>query len=71
MPESQKGATIIDIRNKIQIIRDLIDKVIVKKDGIYRKLEILGRMLLMPLKLKYEPISRNRWSAQCWKKHVV
>ena len=71
MPGSQKGATIIDIRNRIQIIRDLIDEAIVKKDEIDRKLEILGRIPLMPLKLKYEPISRNRWSAQCWKKHVV
>ncbi|MFA4995792.1 MAG: recombinase family protein [Patescibacteria group bacterium] len=55
--EARKVLELLDISNKIQIVRDLIDKVTIKED---RKVEVLGHIPLMPLKLEYEPISRDR-----------
>lgn len=61
--EARKVIESLDISNKILVIRDLIDKVIVKED---RKVEVWGHIPLIPLKLEYEPINRNCWFAQCW-----
>jgi len=61
--EVKKVLQTLDLYNKMQVVRDIIDKVILKeRTGV----EVWAHIALPAIqKLGYEPISRNYWSPKC------
>ena len=57
-----------DLTNKIQIVKDIIDKVIIgERSGV----EVWAHITLPNIqKLGHEPISRDSWFAECWQKYA-
>lgn len=62
----------LDFYNKKNLIRDIIEKIIIKER---RKVEVLCHIpppqlaLTSTEKLGHEPICRNSWTAECRQKH--
>lgn len=60
--EAKKVLQTLDLGNKIQVVRDIIDKVIIKERSL---VEVWAHVPLYDLKLGYEPTSRDRRSSEC------
>lgn len=62
----------LDLNNKTQIIRDIIDKVVINTQE--RMVDVWGHITLQNLslteRLGYEPTSRDSWIAKCWEKYT-
>lgn len=66
--EAKKVLKSLDINNKFQLIRDIIDKVIVKGG---QEVEVWGHIALPALNMGYEPIGRDSRSSQRREKYAI
>lgn len=62
--EAKRVIDYLDFSNKIQVIRDIIDKIILKGG---REAEVLGHIPITTAKMAYEPIGRDSGVAKRWK----
>lgn len=68
LEEAKKVLHDLDLGNKIQVVRDIIDKVIVKERSL---VEVWVHVPLYDLKLGYEFTSRDSWITKCGEEHAV
>lgn len=68
LEEAEKYLKKLDFTNKIQVVRDIISKVIIKeRNEVEVWAHIPLQYQLATQKLGYESIGRDCWIAECWK----
>lgn len=66
--EATKVLKTLDLSNKNKVVRDIIDKIIIKERS---SVEVWGHLTLFNQKLGYEPESRNCWFAECREVYII
>lgn len=67
--EAIKVIESLDLNNKIKVIRDIIDRIIIKAKS--REIEVCGHFPLPAVNMAYETIDRNCRATKRRKKHTI